>query len=493
MSATEDFERCYRAVQSRDARFDGWFFTAVTSTSIYCRPSCPAITPKRQNVRFYPTAAAAQANGFRACRRCRPDAAPGSPEWNTRSDVVARAMRLIADGVVDREGVSGLARRLGYSDRQLHRLLHDELGVGPIAIARAQRAHTARLLIETTTVPVTDIAFAAGFSSVRQFNDTIRAVFATTPSDMRRSRPALDTRAKQQASANDSITLRLPARQPFDASAAIAFLGKRTVPGVEHFDPSTTTYTRSLRLPHGPAVVALTPKADHVHARLTLTSIADLAAAVARSRRLLDLDADPTAVDTVLGVDEILAPLVAKLPGLRVPGAVDGAELAARALLGQQVSVSGARTLAARLATRFGEHIDLTGHEQVDRLFPDAATLAEAPDDTFAMPASRKRTVRTLMRTIANGEITLDPGADRDATQAALLAIAGIGPWTASYIAMRALGDPDAFPASDLGVKHALEACGVGGDPKAAVARAERWRPWRSYATLHLWNSLERT
>ncbi|MFP5369641.1 MAG: bifunctional transcriptional activator/DNA repair enzyme AdaA, partial [Actinomycetes bacterium] len=327
----EDFEGRYRAVRSRDARFDGWFFVAVTSTGIYCRPSCPAVTPKRSNVRFYPSAAAAQYAGFRACKRCLPDAVPGSPEWNVRADVAGRAMRLISDGVVDREGVSGLAARLGYTERHLHRLLVAEVGAGPIALARARRAHTARLLVETTDLPVSEVAFAAGFASIRQFNDTVRAVFAATPTELRRARK------RHGATAPGEISLRLPHRVPFDAASVLGFLGARAVPGVEAFDGGT--YRRTLRLPHGAGIVGLSDGGDHVRCVLRLEDPRDLGAAVQRCRRLLDLDADPLAVADVLEGDPSIAPLVRRSPGRRVPGGVDGAELAMRAVLGQQVSV----------------------------------------------------------------------------------------------------------------------------------------------------------
>lgn len=343
MSTTLDHERCYRAVAGRDARFDGWFFTAVRTTGIYCRPSCPARTPLARNVSFFTTAAAAQGAGFRACRRCRPDAVPGSPEWDIRADIVARAMRLIADGEVERSGVPGLAARLGYSERQLHRLLVGELGVGPLALARAQRAQTARLLIETTDLPMADVAFAAGFASIRQFNDTVREVFATTPTALRSTSTGPDTGSPGW------LTLRLAARAPYAADEVLLFLGAHAVPGLEEWDG--TTFSRVLDLPHGPAVVQLSPAVGGgagVTARLRVAELRDLGAAVTRCRRMLDLDADPAAVDDVLGADPALAPVVGTAPGRRVPASPDADELAVRAVLGQQVSVAGARTLTAR-------------------------------------------------------------------------------------------------------------------------------------------------
>lgn len=493
----EDFERCYRAVRSKDARFDGWFVTAVTSTGIYCRPSCPAITPKRANVRFLPSAAAAQRAGFRACKRCRPDAAPGSPEWNTRWDVVGRAMRLIRDGAVEREGVAGLARALGFSERHLHRQLVAELGAGPLALARAQRAQTARLLIETTTLPFTDVAFAAGFPSIRQFNETVREVFATTPTALRRSGAGTAGRQAAGAPGNGrapagppALALRLRHRAPLDGAGLLGFLGARAVPGVESWDPAGATYRRVLALPHGPGIATLAAGgrgADHVRCELRLTDLRDLAAAVQRCRRLLDLDADPVAVDEALATDPLLAPLVAAAPGRRVPGAVDGGELAVRAVLGQQISVAGARTLAGRLTAALGEPLPhgLAGaDERLTHAFPTAQALAAA--DSAALPLTRARAhaVNALGRALADGSLALDPGADRAAARERLRALPGIGPWSAEYVAMRALGDPDAFPRSDLGVRKALERLGPA-DP-------ERWRPWRAYAVQHLWASLAR-
>ena len=480
---------------SRDGRFDGWFVTAVHTTGIYCRPSCPATTPKRRNVSFFPTAAAAQQRGFRACKRCRPDASPGSPEWNSRADVVARAMRLIADGVIDRDGVGGLARRLGYSERHLSRLVTDELGAGPLAIARAQRAQTARLLIETTAMTMTDIAFAAGFASVRQFNDTVREVFAAAPSELRTARRRAEPAAVGDTPAGPgAITLRLPVRAPFDADGVMAFLGARAVPGVESWDG--VRYRRALRLPNGPAVVAVRATADGVVCTLWLSAMGDLQAAVQRCRRLFDLDADPVAIDAHLGADPLLSPLVLKRPGLRSPGAVDGTELLVRAVLGQQVSVAGARTIAGRLAAAVDDAVGpLAGAsgDHVLRLFPTAAQLAELPDDAFPMPVSRRAALRGACVAIADGEVSIDIGADRDGLLRRLQELRGIGPWTAQYVAMRALGDPDVFMPSDLGVKHALTGLGVDGSPRAALERAASWSPWRSYALHHLWSSLTPT
>ncbi|MEQ4303247.1 AlkA N-terminal domain-containing protein [Plantactinospora sp. B6F1] len=527
-----DFERCYRAVDSRDQRFDGWFYTGVTSTGIYCRPSCPATTPNRQNVRFYPSAAAAQRAGLRACRRCRPDAAPGSPEWNVRADVVGRAMRLIADGVVDREGVPGLAGRLGYTERHLNRMLVAEVGAGPLALARAQRAQTARILVETTDLGLAEIAFAAGFGSVRQFNDTIRQVYAVAPSQLRnavrRSGGVTGRRAARtvrgggpdlpasvgpgQHGTAGTIALRLAYRAPLHADALLDFLALRAVPGIEAVEAGS--YRRGLRLPNGPAEIALTPLPGYVAATLRLTDVRDLAPAVARCRRLFDLDADPEAVDGVLGADPALAEAVAKEPGIRVPRAVDGFEMAVRAIVNQQVSVAGARTVLARLAAACGpagpdnpgtpddrrgpevpiepgtaDRRDISGGSGGLRAFPTAEEVLALPDSAFGMPGARRATIRRLAEAVAAGELDLDPGADRAELLDRLTALPGIGAWTAGYVAMRAIGDPDVFLPTDLGVRRGAAALGLPDDPKSLDAYAGRWRPWRSYAVIRLWRA----
>jgi AraC family transcriptional regulator of adaptative response / DNA-3-methyladenine glycosylase II len=499
----EEFEALYRVLGSRDHRFDGCFFVAVASTGIYCRPSCPAIVPKRRNVRFYPTAAAAQSAGFRACLRCLPHAAPGSPEWNSRGDLAARALGLIADGTVDREGVHGLARRLAYSERHLNRRLTAELGAGPLALARAQRAQTARILIETTALRQIDIAYAAGFASVRQFNDTIRAVFGRTPSELRRRAPrAVDglTPSADRGQGTDglSVVVRLAYREPLDWGRLLAFLGTRAVPSVE--EVVGNSYRRTLRLPHGVGVVALAPAGGCIECRLRLADLRDLAAAVQRCRRLLDLDADPASPTGRLADDPLLAPLIRAAPGMRLPGAVDGAELAVRAVLGQQVSVAAARTAAARLTCALGEPLPAPDGG-LTRLFPDPAAIASAdPSALPGGPVRRQETLQALARLLAEGELTIDPGSDREEVRARLLALPGIGPWTAEYIAMRALCDPDAFLPGDLGVRRALtrllhrDRSGHDGcSPREALRLAERWRPWRAYALQHLWDSLADT
>ncbi|GLZ30002.1 DNA-3-methyladenine glycosylase [Lentzea sp. NBRC 105346] len=466
----EDTERSVRAVQSKDARFDGWFFTAVTSTGIYCRPSCPAVAPRVENMRFYPTAATAQQAGYRACKRCRPDAAPGSPEWNHRADLVARAMRLIADGVVDRSGVPGLAAQLGYSTRQVQRALVAELGTGPLALARAQRAQTARLLIETSSLPMAEVAFAAGFASVRAFNETVRAVFALSPSELRaRSAPAL---------VPGVLSLRLPFRPPLCPDNLFGHLIATAVPGVEEWRDGA--YRRTLRLPHGHGVVSLRPLPDHVACQLALTDLRDLSVAINRCRWMLDLDADPVAVDSVLSGDELLEPLVRKAPGRRVPRTADGAEFAVRAVLGQQVSTAAARTHAARLVQAYGTPIE---DSSLTHLFPSASDIDPS---SLAMPASRRMTMAALIEALDSG-LDLGAGASWDEARARLSALPGFGPWTVEVIAMRALGDPDAFIPTDLGVRLAASGLGLPSTPAALIKRSAVWRPWRAYAVQHLW------
>ncbi|HUK72012.1 MAG TPA: AlkA N-terminal domain-containing protein [Streptosporangiaceae bacterium] len=474
-----DVDRCVRAVQSKDARFDGWFFIAVITTGIYCRPSCPVVPPKTKNMRFYPSAAAAQQAGFRACKRCRPDASPGSPQWNERADVVARAMRLIADGVVDRDGVPGLAARLGYSTRQLERQLLAELGAGPLALARAQRAQTARLLIETTSLPMGDVALAAGFASIRAFNDTVREVFALAPTDLRRR-----AARGNPAAAPEALSLRLPVRAPLFPDNLFGHLAATAVPGVEEWRDGA--YRRTLRLPHGHGVVTLRPLTDHIACQLALSDLRDLAIAISRCRRLLDLDADPVAVGDLLGCDPVLAPLVDKAPGRRVPRTVDAAEFAVRAVLGQQVSTLAARTHAGRLAAAHGEHVtDSAGG--LTHLFPAAETLATLDPATLALPRTRRHTLLTLTSALAGGQIDLGVGSDWQRAREQLAALPGVGPWTVETIAMRALGDPDAFTATDLGVRLAARELGLPAAPAALTRHAAAWRPWRAYAVQYLW------
>ncbi|MEO9180160.1 MAG: AlkA N-terminal domain-containing protein, partial [Acidimicrobiales bacterium] len=416
--------------------------------------------------------------GFRACKRCRPDASPGSPEWNTRADVAARAMRLIADGVVDRDGVTGLAAQLGYSVRQLERTLQSEIGAGPIAIARAQRAQTARVLIETTCLPMTDVAFAAGFSSVRQFNDTVQAVFASSPSTLRqKSRSPLET-----TGAGATIVLRLPFRRPLCPDNLFGHLAATAVPGVE--EVRGNSYRRTLRLAHGSGIVELSYTPEYVHCRATLSDLRDLTATISRSRWLLDLDADPIAIDKHLSKDPVLRPLIAKSPGRRVPRCVDAAEMALRVVLGQQISTSAARTHASRLVQEFGNTVADSGGG-LTHLFPTPEAMVHA---TLAMPFQRRQTFRRLIESLVRGELDIGPGCDRDKALAVLAQLPGIGPWTQQVISMRALGDSDAFPVTDLGVRRAGEDLNFGATPAVLQERSQAWRPWRAYAVQYLWS-----
>jgi AraC family transcriptional regulator of adaptative response / DNA-3-methyladenine glycosylase II len=465
----EDPDRCYLAVSSRDARFDGRFVTAVTSTGIYCRPSCPAQTPKRENVRFYPCAAAAVAAGFRACKRCRPEAAPGSREWDVRGDLAARALRAIAAGALDTAtsaaggGVPALAQTLHVSERHLHRVLVAEVGAGPLALARTRRAQTARLLLDATDLPVSEIAFAAGFASLRQFNDTMREHFGVPPRELRR-RPVRDVPG------NGALTLRLAVRQPYAAGALVEWLGHHLVPGLEELDGNV--YRRVL--PTG-SIATLRIEPDGVTLTTAVDDVRALPDAVTRCRRLADADADPLAVDDLLGRDKLLAPMVRARPGLRVPGSTDGFELLVRTVLAQQISLRAAHTFAGRLVQSYGKPLDAPVGSLTSR-FPTADALIDATFDGIGLTAGRQKTIRAAAVAHASGELTLDPTADRELTRQQLLALPGVGPWTAEYVAMRALADPDGYPGTDLILQRVV-----------TPTRADRWRPWRSYAAMHLW------
>lgn len=478
-----DAEQGYRAVAARDARFDGQFILAVRTTGIYCRPSCPAITPKRRNVEFYPTAAAAQQAGYRACRRCLPDAVPGSPEWNLRADLAGRAMRLISDGIVEREGVPGLARRVGYSERHLTRVLTTELGAGPLALARAHRAHSARLLIETTTLGLADVAFASGFASVRQFNDTIRAVFGVTPTELRMT---AKRRSRGAAPTAGRLPLRLPYREPLDAAGLLDFLAARAIAGVESVVDGS--YARTLRLPHGVGTAWLRPADGHIDCVVKLADMRDLGSAVARLRRLFDLDADPGAIDELLSSDPALAPLVAATPGIRLPGSVDGAEIVTRALIGQQISVPAARTALGGLTAALGEPLEHPEGE-LTHLFPTPAAIAERGAEVLRGPRRRIDTIRAVNAALADGTLDVHVGADPNELSEALQAFSGVGPWTAGYVQMRVLGATDVLLTTDIAVRNGAKALGLPSDVDGLAERGRAWRPWRSYAGMHLWRA----
>ncbi|MFG1703476.1 AlkA N-terminal domain-containing protein [Nonomuraea sp. M3C6] len=469
-----DFDSCYRAVSARDSRFDGRFYTAVTTTRIYCRPICPARTPSSRNVRFYRHAASAEAAGFRPCKRCRPELSPGDPGWDLRGDLIGRALRLIDDGAADEQGVAGLARRLHITERHLHRLFVAELGVGPLAVARTKRLLLAKQLLTETGLPVTEVAFAAGFGSVRQFNATMRETYGFTPSELRATAGGPASRAADLASLRDAdvagpatLRLRLHRREPYDVDGVFAFLASRAIPGLEVAD--RTSYARAV--PGG--TITLTPLRDHIALDVAVDDTRQLARVVSRCRRLLDLDADPDAIAEILGQTS-LGPLVEARPGLRVPGTFDGFELAVRAVVGQQISVAGARTLLGRIVAKAAAP---------ESLFPTPAHLLETDLTGLGLTNRRIDTLKDLAARLAEGRIDLDGGQDPAEAVAGLLEVPGIGPWTASYIALRALRDPDAWPTGDLVLKKRMIALGIPDD------HIERWRPWRAYAALHLWSS----
>ncbi|MFW0787230.1 Ada metal-binding domain-containing protein [Gordonia sp. CPCC 206044] len=500
-TASLDFDRCYRAVQSRDARFDGQFFVTVHTTGIYCRPSCPAQTPKPQNVHFVVTAAAAQQQGYRACRRCAPDAVPGSPRWNAGADLSSRAMRLIADGTVEREGVDGLAARLGYTTRHLNRVLRTELGAGPLALARAHRAGTARVLIQCTPMSMSDIAFAAGFHSVRQFNDTIRDVFGLTPT---RLRALPSPSAVHNAAALGGVSLRLAHRQPLDTRWLRWFLSAHAAPGVEALDDgppdsgANWRYRRVIRLPHGPALVTIEPADTHIVAGVAHLDMRDLGVAVNRLRRLLDLDADAISADAALRADPSLAPLIAEAPGLRVPGSVDAAETLVRTMIGQQISVKAARHHVRRLVAELGTPLPwpddaaITAATAADTttdtgpqpwmLFPDPATIAARGHEVLTGPRRRIDAIVATAGALAEKRVEPHAGCAASDLRDELLTLPGVGTWTADYVTMRVTGDPDTMLDHDLVVRRAADDLGL--DLRSA---ARTWSPWRSYASMHLW------
>ena len=499
-----DHDACFRAAAGRESRFDGRLYLGVTTTGIYCRPSCPARTPLPKNCQFFLTAAAAVAGGFRPCKRCRPDALPGSRGWDTRGDLVARAIRLIRDGAVDDDGVAGLAERLAVSERHLNRMLVTEVGASPQQLNRTRRAHTARTLIDQTTLPLTDIAFAAGFGSIRQFNDVMRAEFSVAPSAHRRpptAGPTVDSEDDRVSDQAPTVVLRLRHRAPLATEPLRRFLAAHAVVGLDSIDPVSGEHTRAMPAPGGAAEATIMwgEASDHVVVRILVHDLVDLMGVVGRVRRWLDLDSDPELVDSALRADPLLEPLVVARPGLRIPGAVDGAETALFAVLGQQVSLRAARTFQARLVAGFGTvaseadvadaHLPTSDLPQAF-LSPlglvDVAAVAAADTEhlrsTLGITQGRVRALQGVAIALADG-LALDSGADRIETRRRLLGLWGIGPWTTDYIALRCLGDPDAYPAGDLVLQKALGVTSA----RAAEARGESWHPWRGYALLHLW------
>lgn len=486
-------DEMHRVAQSRDRRFDGQFVMAVHSTGIYCRPSCPSRTPRINGVTFYPTSAAAHVAGFRACKRCLPDAAPGSPAWDLRGDVVARAMRLIQDGVVEREGVSGLAARLGYSSRHLQRILVEELGAGALALARAQRAHTARMLLLGTALPMADVAFAAGFSSVRQFNESVREIYALTPSELRARRTG-------EMDAGGTLSLVLPFREPFDADGVFRWLAARVVDGAERAhipdegDGAEHLFARTLRLPGGPALMRLRWDGRTLRLDAQTQRLQDVPMLVSRARRLFDLDADPTTTDDALvSLAEragwhALARLIRSFPGIRVPGTSDPEEMLVRAMVGQQISVAAARTHLSRLVDGIGDRVEMLGEPTLTRLFPDAATIAAEGEGSLSGPARRIAAITGAAAEMAAGRLRVDVGGDAAELREQLLAQPGIGPWTADYVRMRVTGDPDIFLPGDVAVRTGASRAGLPvSSPRALELVAREFAPWRSSLTTHLW------
>lgn len=477
---------CYRALATRDARFDGRFFVAVRTTGIYCRPICPARTPKRENVTFFSCAAAAEAAGFRPCLRCRPETSPGTPAWNGTSAVVSRALRLIEDGAADDGGSETLPAQVGLGERQLRRLFQRHLGASPDEIARARRLHFAKTLIDETALGMTDVAISTGFRNIRELNHSIRKTFGRSPRELRRQRA--DGRGIAAPSARGALTLRLSYRPPLEWRALLEFFRERATPGVEAVDEGS--YRRTIVWGGVPGWIEVSPaeRGAQLLLRAELPTVRGLIQLAERVRRMFDLNADPLRVAAGLSREPYLRKLVRARPGLRVPGAWEGFELAVRAILGQQITVRAATTLAGRLVQRFGQSVE-SSVPSLTHLFPDPQTLANADLTGLGLTRSRAETIRGLARAVAAGTLTLDASRGLEDGVARLAALPGIGEWTAQYVALRAFGEPDAFPVGDLGLRRAL-ATGNGMPSTHAVARiAEAWRPWRAYAAIHLWTS----
>ena len=479
-----DDDACYRAFQMRDARFDGRIFSGVTSTGIYCRPICPARTPKRENMRFYRSAAAAQEAGFRPCLRCRPETSPDLGSWRGTSNTVSRALGLIEAGALDNGDVDSLAERLGVGERQLRRLFQQHVGASPVAVAQTRRVLLAKQLLHETRMPMAEVALAAGFGSVRRFNETFQQLFDRPPAKLRRLGGA-----EVAAGEGGAATIRLPYRAPYDWPAMLAFLSARAIPGVEAVREGR--YARSLRVGAARGVVMIEPgEGDYIKATLRFPKVEAWPAVIARVRRVFDLAADPAVIQAHLSEDPDLAPLVAARPGLRAPGAWDGFELAVRAVLGQQITVQAARMLAGKITAAHGAPLEDEAANALGltHFFPEPAALAQAEVETLAMPRARGRALVGLAAAAAADPELFGMRRSLDEAVAALRALPGIGEWTAQYIAMRALREPDAFPSADIGLMRALEGPdGVRPTAVELLARAERWRPWRAYAASHLW------
>jgi AraC family transcriptional regulator, regulatory protein of adaptative response / DNA-3-methyladenine glycosylase II len=481
-----DNDACYRAIATRDHRFDGRLFVAVTTTGIYCRPFCPAPTPKREHCRFFHTAAAAQEAGFRPCLRCRPETSPDLAFWRGSSNTVSRALGLIEAGALDDANVAALAERLGLGERQLRRLFHQHLGAAPISIAQTRRILLAKQLIHDTRLPMAEVAAAAGFGSIRRFNETFQQLYRRPPMALRRAGVA-----DQPVGPTGAVTVRLGYRPPYDWDGIMAFLRARAIPGVEVV--SNDRYARSIAIGDACGVLAVEPaERNCLKATVRSPRLKALPAIIARVRRVFDLAADPVAIGADLSRDAALAPLVAARPGLRVPGAWDGFELAVRAILGQQITVSAATRLAGKLVASYGDELPDRGavEPELTHVFPRPQQLAGSDLAEIGMPKARRMALSSLAAAVVADPQIFGPRRSLDEAIAQLRSLPGVGEWTAQYIAMRELREPDAFPAADIGLMRAMsDASGVRPSPAALLAHAERWRPWRAYAALHLWAS----
>jgi AraC family transcriptional regulator of adaptative response / DNA-3-methyladenine glycosylase II len=466
---------CSRARLTRDARFDGKFFIGVLSTKIYCRPICPARTAKESNVRYYPTAAAAQEAGFRPCLRCRPECSPGTPAWLGTPSTVSRALKLISESGLDDGGVESLAEKLGMGSRHLRRLFLQHLGASPSAVAKTQRLQFAKKLIDETRLPMQEIAIAAGYGCVRRFNATFRDTYKRTPTQIRKLARKSDEQAANQ------YVFRLRYRQPFHWDGMLAFLSLRAIPGVELVEDGRYRRTIAMDGERGWIEVSCDTQNDALIARVQFGNPRSLFSIIERIRAMFDLNADWLSIARSLQADSALATRLASEPGLRVPGCWDGFELAVRAILGQQVSVKGATTLSGRIAAQYGEPFQAA--DELTHVFPSAQALVNMKAANAGMPTSRVESIRSLARAVKNGDITFTADTDADELRQRLCAIPGIGPWTAQYVTMRALGQPDAFPTGDLGLLKALELRNA----RELEQRSEAWRPWRAYAAMYMW------
>jgi AraC family transcriptional regulator of adaptative response / DNA-3-methyladenine glycosylase II len=478
-----DHQLCYAAIKSRDARFDGHFFTAVLTTGIYCRPICPAITPRSENVRFFISASGAEAAGFRPCLRCRPEASPGMPDWQAPSEIVSRALRLISEGFLDQAGIAALARRLHIGTRHLSRLFIKQLGAPPSAIAQTRRIHFAKQLIDETNLPMSEIAFCAGFSSIRRFNAAMRGAYDRSPTELRRVENSGHSGLNEL-----NLQLKLSYRPPFDWTALLEFLRNRAIPGVELVEKDQ--YRRTVKIEDVVGIIEVRFIEGQQHVLLSVPPYLSrsLMKIAERMRTLFDLRADPLVITNHLRQDEKMAGLVQAYPGLRLPGAWDGFEIAVRAILGQQVSIKAANTLAGRLVKAYGDPFQIGEDVGLAYLFPGPERLAEASLSEIGLMPGRAEAIRTLARAVLDGKLVFSTAIRLEEIIECLTALPGLGPWTAHYIAMRAFSEPDAFPAGDLGLRRAAAETETAMLTESQLRqRAEAWRPWRAYAAIYLW------